>query len=38
MTRREIGFETAFGGPGARDAFEMITRAVTGDRFPIDAA
>jgi hypothetical protein len=36
--RREIVVETAFGGPGARDAFEMVTRAVTGDRFRIDAA
>jgi hypothetical protein len=34
--RREIEVETAFEGPGARDAFEMITRAVTGDRFHID--
>jgi hypothetical protein len=36
--RREIAIETAFGGPGARDAFEMITRAVTGDRFSVDPA
>jgi hypothetical protein len=36
--RREIIVETAFGGPGARDAFEMITRAVTEDRFRLDAA
>lgn len=34
--RREIVVATAFGGPGARDAFEMVTRAVTGDRFRID--
>ena len=34
--RREIVVETAFGGPGARDAFELVTRAVTGDRFHID--
>ena len=34
--RREIVIETAFGGPGARDAFEMVTRAVTEDRFRID--
>jgi hypothetical protein len=34
--RREIVVETAFGGPGARDAFELVTRAVTGDRFRID--
>lgn len=36
--RREIVVETAFGGPGARDAFEMVTRAVTGDRFRVDSA
>jgi hypothetical protein len=36
--RRELVVETAFGGPGARDAFEMITRAVTEGRFHIDAA
>ncbi len=35
--RREIVVETAFGGPGARDAFELVTRAVTGDRFQVDA-
>jgi hypothetical protein len=34
--RREIVVETAFGGPGARDAFELLTRAVTGDRYRID--
>lgn len=34
--RHEIVVETAFGGPGARDAFEMVTRAVTGDRFRLD--
>ncbi|HYH61612.1 MAG TPA: hypothetical protein VD766_07065 [Solirubrobacterales bacterium] len=33
--RREISIQTAFRGPGARDAFEMVTRAVTGDRFTI---
>jgi hypothetical protein len=36
--RREISVVTAFGGPGARDAFEMVTRAVTGDRFAVDPA
>ena len=36
--RREIVVETAFGGPGARDAFEMVLRAVTGDRFRVDEA
>lgn len=36
--RREIAVRTAFGGPGARDAFEMVTRAITGDRFHLDPA
>ena len=36
--RREIEIETAFGGPGARDAFELVTRAVTGGRYRVDAA
>jgi len=34
--RRSISIRTAFGGPGARDAFEMATRAVSGDRFTHD--
>ena len=34
--RREIAIETAFGGPGARDAFELVTRALTGERYRID--
>jgi hypothetical protein len=29
---------TAFAGPGARDAFEAVTRAVTGDRYTVDPA
>ena len=36
--RREIEIETAFGGPGARDAFELVTRAVTDGRYRVDAA
>jgi hypothetical protein len=36
--RREISLRTAFGGPGARDGFEMVTRAVTQDRFAVDQA
>ena len=36
--RREIAVDTAFGGPGARDAFELVTRAVTGDRYRVDAS
>jgi hypothetical protein len=34
--RREVHIRTAFGGPGARDAFELVTRAVTGERFVVD--
>lgn len=34
--RREINVRTAFGGPGARDAFELVTRAVSGDRYVVD--
>lgn len=36
--RREVTVTTAFGGPGARDAFEMVLRAVSDDRFTIDEA
>jgi len=36
--RREISIETAFGGPGARDAFELVTHAVTEHRYVVDAA
>lgn len=36
VQRRGIVIETAFGGPGARDAFELVTRAVTQERFVID--
>lgn len=35
--RREIRVETAFRGPGGRDAIEMVTRAVTEDRFTVSA-
>ena len=35
--RVDITIESAFGGGGARDAFEMVTRAVTGGRFRYDA-
>jgi len=31
--RYDMDIETAFPGPGARDAFEMVTRAVTGGRY-----
>ena len=36
--RREITISTSFGGPGARDGFEAVTRALTGDRYTVDAA
>jgi hypothetical protein len=35
--RREISIRTAFGGPGARDAFELVTRAVTEGRYIVDS-
>jgi hypothetical protein len=31
--RYDISIESGFPGGGARDAFEMVTRAVTGDRY-----
>ena len=31
--RYDITVESGFPGGGARDAFEMVTRAVTGDRY-----
>jgi len=36
--RREIRLRTSFPGPGFRDAFEMVTRAVTEDRYVLDPA
>ena len=36
--RRELVVETAFGGPGARDAFELVTRAVSDGRFHLDSS
>ncbi len=33
--RYHIDIQTAFPGPGARDAFEMVTRAVTGGRYRV---
>jgi hypothetical protein len=38
LERRAIVIETAFGGPGARDAFELVTRAVSEGRFVVDSA
>jgi hypothetical protein len=37
VQRRAIGVRTAFGGPGARDGFELVTRAVTEGRYAVDA-
>ena len=34
--RADVSIESAFGGAGARDAFEMVTRAVTGGRYLFD--
>jgi hypothetical protein len=36
VERRAIHIATAFGGPGARDAFELVTRAVSEQRFILD--
>jgi len=36
--RREVSVLTAFGGPGARDGFELVTRAVTEGRYVVDPA
>lgn len=36
LERREVHVETAFDGPGSRDALEMVTRAVTGGRYLAD--
>jgi hypothetical protein len=34
--RRSIAVRTSFRGPGARDGFELVTRAVTDGRYTID--
>ncbi|MBA2389608.1 MAG: hypothetical protein H0V67_05065 [Geodermatophilaceae bacterium] len=36
--RREISVRTAFRGPGARDAIQMVTLAVLEDRYVVDDA
>jgi len=36
VQRRDIRIETAFPGPGARDAFEMATRCVSEGRYLVD--
>jgi hypothetical protein len=38
LERRALTVHTAFGGPGARDAFELVTRAVTEERYVVDPA
>lgn len=38
VERREVSIETSFGGPGARDAFEMVLRTRTEDRYVVDTA
>ena len=35
LERYDITVESGFPGGGARDAFEMVTRAVTGDRYQL---
>jgi hypothetical protein len=34
--RRSVSVRTAFRGPGARDGFEAVTRAVSEDRYTVD--
>lgn len=36
--RREIAIRTPFKGPGARDAFEMVTRSLTEGRYMVNPA
>jgi hypothetical protein len=36
--RRSVLIRTAFQGPGARDGFEAVTRAVTDGRYTVDLA
>lgn len=38
IERRELRFETCFAGPGVKDAIEMMTRAVSDNRYIIDDA
>lgn len=37
LERREVVIHTAFRGPGARDACELVTRALTDGRYHVDA-
>lgn len=36
VERREIAVATPFAGPGARDVFELVTRAVSEHRYELD--
>lgn len=36
VERREVIVDTPFGGPGARDAFELVTRSLTDGRYRVD--
>lgn len=36
VERRSLAVETSFAGPGGRDAFEMVTRAVSRDAYRVD--
>lgn len=38
VQRRSVVVRTAFQGPGARDGFEAVTRAVTDSRYSVDLA
>jgi hypothetical protein len=38
VERRSVVIDTAFGGPGARDGFECVTRAVSDGRYTVDLA
>lgn len=38
VERREVVVEAAFRGPGARDACELVTRALTDGRYTVDPA
>lgn len=38
VDRRALVIATAFGGPGARDGFELVTRAVSDGRYVVDPA
>ncbi len=38
VERREVVVETAFRGPGVRDACELVTRALTDGRYLVDPA